>query len=292
MTTPHTSPSSPAPAARRLLQAPLPDLAAWTRYFQNAEIPVHGDTADALAGLRANEDAVDANMLGDIVAGDPLMSLKVMAHASRHRSARMVTDPETVTAALVMMGIGPFFRAFGPQPTLENWLADEPKALQGLNGVMQRAHRAANFALGFAVHRMDHDAAVIYQAALLHDFADMLLWCHAPALALRIQAAQQVDPTLRSNAIQREVLHIELPELQQSLMKAWRLPELLIRISDDSHAEQANVRNVLLAIRLARHTANGWDNAALPDDISDIANLLNLSSAAALQLLRDIEPVE
>jgi HD-like signal output (HDOD) protein len=218
------------------------------------------------------------------------MSLKVMAHASRNRSSRVVTDPETVTAALVMMGIGPFFRAFGPQPILETWLAGQPHALTGLHSVLRRAHRAANFALGFAVHRMDHDAAVIYQAALLHDFAEMLLWCHAPTLALQIQKAQQDDPTLRSSAIQREVLHIELPELQQSLMKAWRLPELLIRISDDSHADQANVRNVVLAIRLARHTAHGWDNAALPDDISDIAQLLNLSEAAALQLLRDIEP--
>ena len=73
-------------------------------------------------------------------------------------------------------------------------------------------------------------------------------------------------------------------------MKTWRLPELLIRISDDSHADRPNVRNVVLAIKLARHSANGWDNAALPDDISDIANLLNLSTKATLQLVRDIEP--
>jgi hypothetical protein len=72
-------------------------------------------------------------------------------------------------------------------------------------------------------------------------------------------------------------------------MKAWRLPELLIRISDDHHADQAGVRNVLLAMRLARHTASGWDNAAIPDDVADIAALLNLSAGAALQLVRSIE---
>ena len=36
---------------------------------------------------------------------------------------------------------------------------------------------------------------------------------------------------------------------------------------------------MLLAVRLARHTAGGWDNAALPDDIADIAALLNLRTA-------------
>lgn len=277
---------TPPPPA---LTAPLHDLSAWTRYFQNAEIPVQAETAQTIEDMRLVEDKIDANMMGDVIAADPLMSLKVMAQASRHRSARVVTDPETVTAALVMMGIGPFFRHFGPQPVLEDWLADSPQALAGLHGVIRRAYRAANLALGFAVHRMDHDAAVIYQAALLHDFAEMLLWCHAPALALQIQAAQQADANLRSSVIQRQVLHIELIELQQSLMKAWRLPELLIRITDDKHAEQANVRNVLLAIRLARHTAHGWHNAAIPDDIADIARLLNLSSNAALELVTDIE---
>lgn len=278
------------PLKRPLLKAPLRDLAAWTRHFQDAEIPVQADTADSMERMRANEDDVDANMLGDMIAGDPLMSLKVLAHVSRCRSARTVTDTETVTAALVMMGISPFFNTFGPQTTLEEWLVDEPEALEGLSSVMQRAYRAANFALGFAVHRMDQDAAVIYQAALLHDFAEMLVWCHAPSLALEIRTAQQADSTLRSNTIQRKILNIELPELQQSLMKTWRLPELLIRISDDSHADHANVRNVLLAIKLSRHSAHGWDNAALPDDISDIAQLLNLSPKAALQLIQDIDP--
>ena len=270
------------------LTQPLRDLAAWTNHFRRADIPVLAQTADALEALRANEDGVDANGIGEMIASDPLMTLKVLAHASTHRSSRVVTDPETVTAALVMMGISPFFRAFGPQPTVEDRLAGEPQALEGLTDTLRRAHRGANLALGFAVHRMDHDAAVIPAAALLHDFAEMLLWCFAPALALRIRQAQCADPTLRSGAAQLAVLNIELGDLQQSLMRAWRLPELLIRINDDRHAESPNVRSVALAVRLARHTASGWDNAAIPDDVSDIAALLNLSQAATLQLVHGI----
>ena len=270
------------------LTAPLRDLAAWTAHFGAAEIPVMAETAESLEALRLNEDNVDANSIGEMISGDPLMTLKVMSYAAAHRSSRVVTDTETVTAALVLMGISPFFRAFGPQPVVEERLADTPDALQGLMDTMRRAHRGANFALGFAVHRMDHDAAVIHAAALLHDFAELLLWCHAPVLALRIRDAQRADSTLRSSAAQLAVLNIELADLQQSLMKTWRLPELLIRISDDRHAEEPSVRTVMLALRLARHTANGWDNAAIPDDVNDIANLLNLSTDATLQLVRGI----
>jgi HD-like signal output (HDOD) protein len=270
------------------LTRPLRNLDAWTAHFRSAEIPVLAQTAAAIEALRANEDKADANGIGETIANDPLMSLKVMAHASCHRSSRVVTDCETVISALVMMGISPFFAAFGPQPTVEDRLTDEPDALAGLMDTLQRAHRGANFALGFAVHRMDHDAAVIHAAALLHDFAEMLLWCHAPELALQIRRAQRADPGLRSSAAQLAVLNIELADLQQSLMKSWHLPELLIRISDDRHAENANVRSVTLALRLARHTAHGWDNPAIPDDVNDIAALLNLSQAATLQLLREI----
>ena len=281
-----TSPSTTSHDAA--LAQPLRDLDAWTAHFGAAEIPVLADTAAALEAFRSHEDRADANSIGEMISTDPLMTLKVLAYAATHRAARIVTDIETVTAALVMMGISPFFAAFGVQPTVEDRLAQEPAALAGLRATLQRAHRGANFALAFAVHRMDHDAAVIHAAALLHDFAEMLLWCHAPALALSIRHAQEADATLRSSLAQQQVLGIELADLQQSLMKSWRLPELLIRISDDRHADHASVKSVTLAVRLARHTALGWDNPAIPDDVSDIAALLNLSPAASLQLVQEL----
>ena len=271
------------------LTSPLRDLAAWTTHFQGAEIPVLADSAEALEAMRANEDDLDANTIGEVIAADPLMTLKVLAHAATHRRSRMITDTETVTATLVMMGIPPFFRAFGPQPTVEERLAAEPEALAGLLDTIRRAHRGANLALGFAVHRRDPDAAVIHEAALLHDFAEMLLWCHAPALALRIRHAQDAEPTLRSGVAQCEVLHIRLADLQQALMKAWRLPELLIRISDGDRANQPSERCVLLAMRLARHSARGWNNEAIPDDVSEASDLLGVSFETALKLIREID---
>jgi HD-like signal output (HDOD) protein len=271
------------------LAQPLPTLAAWTAHFQRADVPVLDETAEMLEGLRRNEDAVDANLLGEALAGDPLMSLKVLAHVALHRSPRAVTDAETVTAALVLLGIGPFFRHFGAQPTVEQHLAAWPEALQGLRGVLRRSERSARFALGFAVHRRDHDAALIHEAALLHDFAEMLMWCHAPALALEMQRRQAADPALRSAQVQQDVLHIRLADLQQSLMQAWHLPEMLVHIADDRRAQAPAVRNVLLAVRLARHSAAGWDNAALRDDYADLADLLHLGIEPTRELVHELD---
>lgn len=277
--------SMPQPLARRTPQ----DVAGWVAAWRDAPIPVLEASAQQLEMLRPLEDDVDARLLAETFGHDPLMSLKVLTQVSRRHGGRMVTDAETLTAALVMMGVGPFFRHFGPQVSVEQHLADRPDALEGLRAVLKRARRAASFALGFAVHRMDHDAEVIHEAALLHDFAEMLLWCHAPDLALKITAMQRADSTLRSVAAQTQVLNVELGEVQQALMKAWRLPELLVQISDDRHAQSPQVRNVVLAIRVARHSAQGWDNPALPDDIVDIARLLNLDEAPTRRLLLELD---
>jgi HD-like signal output (HDOD) protein len=277
---------------RLRLTAPLPTLDAWAAAFARAEIPVLAETAESLEHMRATEDDVDANSLGEMIASDPLMTLKVLAHAhtlKRGSSAGLRAAPETVTSALVLMGITPFFRAFGPQPTLEDALADHEDALLGLSRVMQRAERASRFALAFAAHRADPDAAILHSAALLHDFAEMLLWVHAPDLALRIAALQAADRQLRSNAAQRQVLGIELSDLEQALMKHWQLPELLTRITNDKHERDRQVRCVYLAVRLARHTARGWDDAGVPDDLHDIAELLNLSESHTLKLLHEFD---
>ncbi|HSV71194.1 MAG TPA: HDOD domain-containing protein [Methylibium sp.] len=280
-----------------MLDRPLPDLAAWATWFRVAPIPVQAATAAEVLLLAQAEELrgdVDAHRLADPVGSDPLMALKLLAAVAKARGGGADdgrSGPETVTAALVMMGIGPFFRTFADLPTVETVLADRPEALAGLQRVIRRAHRAATFSLGFAVHRMDEDAPVLHLAAQLHDFAEMLLWCHAPALALQISERQQADPTLRSAVVQKEVLHIELAALQQALMRAWSLPDLLMRVTNDAQATHPQVQSVALGIRLARHTDNerGWDNPAVPDDLAAIGALLNLSPRATEELVRAID---
>ena len=276
------------PASHRFITQPPRDVAGWVAAFDAREIPVLAATDDAVAELALNEDAVDAHLLADTMVVDPLMTLKLLRHVAAMRRGRDQSDPETATEALVMLGITPFFRTFGAQPTVEQGLAGQDEALAGLRRVLARAHRAARFSLGFAVHRSDHDAALLHEAALLHDFAEMLLWVHAPDLALTLMQRQQADPGLRSADAQRALLNIELGDLQQALMKTWGLPGLLVQISDNHASPLAQVRNVQLAIRLARHSAQGWDNAALPDDIDEIAALLNLGLTPTLTLLHDL----
>jgi HD-like signal output (HDOD) protein len=280
------------PAAEPFVTTAPPDLAGWVALFDDRRLPVLACTAQTLEELRLVEDDVDAHLLAESIGDDPLLTVKLLAHVARLNRARgrECSDQETVTEALVMLGIGPFFRAFGPQPVAEAPLAALPAAAEGFAEVLRRSRRAACFAVAFAAHRADPDAPVLHEAALLHDFAELLLWQRAPALALAIQRRQQADPTLRSASVQRALLNIELAELQHALMLAFRLPTLLVHTNDDHHAAEGRQRQtVQLAIRVARHSAAGWDNPALPDDIDAVAQLLQLGREPTERLLLDID---
>jgi hypothetical protein len=60
---------------------------------------------------------------------------------------------------------------------------------------------------------------------------------------------------------------------------------LLVTMMDDKRTESPRTRNVALAVALARHSAHGWDNPALPDDYDAIGALLRLDAPRVRQMV-------
>jgi HD-like signal output (HDOD) protein len=267
-------------------------LHTWASHFSRAEIPVLAGTVGALADLEPRQEEVTAGQLALLVLGDPMMTVKLLAHVAQRRPARALTGSETVGQAILMMGVQPFFAAFAGQPAIESVLSAWPTAVDGAQKVLDRSHRAALIALAFAVHRKDPDAEIIHEAALMHDFVEALLWCHAPPLALAMERLRAEDPTVGSALAQRRVLNIELCDLEQALLQAWRLPELLVRITNDRLAGDPQARTVLLALRIARHSGGGWDHPALAQDFRAASELLGLGPDAVRDKVMRLEEEE
>jgi HD-like signal output (HDOD) protein len=177
-----------------------------------------------------------------------------------------------------MLGLEPFFNNVPAHPVIEDMLKLHMIALPPLLRVVHRSHRASEYAYDWAVQLRDLHFEEVRVAALLHDIAEILMWCFAPDQMLEIHALQQHDKSLRSRDVQQRVLGFALVELQTELALQWGLPELLLKLMDDAHATNPRVRNVALAVNLARHSANSWDDAALPDDYKDIGALLRMSA--------------
>ena len=274
------TPESPPVAS---IDTPFPDLAGWVDFFRQAELPVLRHTAHEIERLRENAENVNGRALSAVILHDPLMTLRVLAFIEKHRRERQKTDITTIERALMMIGIGPFFTTFQNLPLVEDRLKKHPKALLGLLKVIARSRKAAFWARDWAALRHDLNADEIILASLLHDFAEILMWCFAPRLATAVKERQLADRSLRSVAIQEEVFGVPLHEVKLALAQEWHLPGLLTTLMDPTNAEQPQVRNVKLAVDLARHSANGWNDAALPDDYKAIGDLLHLNQETTLK---------
>jgi HD-like signal output (HDOD) protein len=272
------------------IREPFGTLAAWVDAFDWESMPVMSATVAEIEQLRRIEDDTDAHRLAEVICKDPFMTVKLFAYLAKRRPGREDTVPETVTGCLLMLGIPPFFSQFRNLRSVESALSAEPVAVDGLGAVLTRSRRASDFALAFAVHRMDHDAQLIHSAALLHEFTEMLLWLKAPRLAAEIARRQRILPQLRSPDAQRAVLRVTLTELQQALMQRWHIPDALTSLLNPELAgSSAQALTVELATRFARHSAKGWDNPAIPDDLKDISNLLQIGLEPTEHLLAEID---
>lgn len=268
-----------------MIERPFSDLDAWVQFFSQADVPILRHTMTELNGLRENAVRTNARSLATCILHDPLLTLRVLAYIEQRRRKSQNADITTIERALMMIGVEPFFRDFDKLPLLEEQLKPHPKALLGLLKVINRARKASVWARDWAIIRHDLDVDEITVATLLHDAAEILMWCFAPSLALEVKDLQARDRTLRSTTAQSAVYGIRLHDLQLALARAWRLPELLTTLIDRNHAEHPRVRNVTLAIDLARHSANGWDDAALPDDYRAIEELLHVSHETLMHKL-------
>jgi HD-like signal output (HDOD) protein len=271
-----------------MISHPLKSLEAWVEYFDQADIPVLARTESELVAFKQNEDNLNGREMADAILHDPLMTLKVLRYLHFHHSKRQAMEITTIARALMMLGTTPFFRHFAHLPTVETTLQAYPDALSRLMRNMSLARHAALYAQDWAVLRSDIEVDEVTLAALLRNLAEILLCCFAPQLMLEIRAAMRADPQLRSAEAQKRVLGFPGLELQMALAQRWHLPKLLQQLMDEANAENPRTKNVQLAARLARHSANGWYDAGLPDDYREIAQLLKLSEEETWQRIQRI----
>lgn len=259
----------------------------WLKRINKVHIPVLKQTDRNLAKLKLDEDNVSARDITLAVLSDPLMVFKILSYANNNPGKRQLQHIVEVEQAIIMMGTSTFFRHLSPDLLVDDKLKDNIPALTHLLKLIKRAHRAAYFAADWAALRKDLHSEEVWIAALLHDLAEMLMWCFAPDQMNHIFEMQKKDKTLRTKTAQELVLGFHMSDLQKALIKTHHMPLLLSNLMDENK-ERIDIRatNVSLAVNLARHSANGWDDAALPDDYEAIARFLHVDVERVLFLIK------
>ncbi len=258
----------------------------WVDTLTKVEIPVLKQTARKLSALSEDTERLTPRSIAQAIKNDPLMVVKLMRYLQAHKHIVQEHEIVEVEQALMMIGLENALNNVPAKPLVEDVLGQEHReALIYLLKVAQRAKVASSYAFDWAVRLHDLHYEEVRIAALLHDIAEILMWCFSPKEMLMIRTVQAKNKTLRSHYVQEKVLGFTLHELQLALAIKWRLPALLIHLIDDECCNQPRVRNVFLAASLARHSANGWNDAALPDDYAEIADLLHLKPEEVMTIV-------
>ena len=260
-------------------------VAAWLDFLSNKPIPVLKLTARELQLLQEDENKLTVRNITPIVLHDPFMVFRVLSYAKQHPSKHQQHDLIQVEQAILMMGTNAFYRNLPTNLVIEDQLKEKLLALGQLLKIVKRTHRATYYATDWAAYHKDLRSDEVHIATLLHDLAEMLLWCFAPNKMLNIATMQHTDKTLRSKVAQEQILGFKIADLQKALVEAFQLPPLLSKLMDDENSNDHHATNVRLAINLARHSANGWDDAALPDDYQEIADFLRVDVAKAKAII-------
>lgn len=261
-------------------------LAEWLAFLKGADIPVLRHTARELERLRGDDALFNPRGIADVVTDDPLMTVKLLRYMQSHKHPNQRYELVEVKQALLMIGLDAFFRELPAMPLVEDLLHDHVDARVHLLQTVRRAQRAAYYAFDWALRLHDLHAEEVQVSALLCHVAEMLMWCFNPAPMLEVMRRQAADPRLRSSDVQKQVLGFCSLDLQRQLAIEWQLPELLLNLLDPAQSRSTRVRSVMLAANLARHSAHGWDNAALPDDYREIGALLRMEPERVMALVK------
>ena len=253
------------------------DITGWAEFLATNPLPILDSTQNSLSTLKLYDDRLLPNELATIILRDPLHTILLLQYIQHNPNKLRSVDITTIEHALMMLGVEPFYKIFGNTLTVKEQLADNSVVFNSVLKVARRSYIASRLAQDWAAKRMDIESEEIEIAALIHDMAEILLWINAPAHAYMIKDLMKKNPEMRSASAQKKVIGVSLVDVEIKLCELWGLPNLLIDLLQN---KDKNVRMtcVDLAVKIARHSSENYNNPALPDDWIELTDLLGYKS--------------
>jgi len=91
----------------------------WVSTLTHSDLPVLQQTGLDLASLRADDKRLNACSVADVIARDPIMTVKLLRYLQQHKHKMQTTEVVQVEQALLMIGLDTFFNKVAAQPLVE-----------------------------------------------------------------------------------------------------------------------------------------------------------------------------
>lgn len=211
-------------------------------------------------------DSADAQQLSELLLDDPMMCLRLLADVAALRPGQ--SNIETITGAVLMLGVEPFLRRYADLPVIEETLGTQPAALNEFRRLHRRALRSARFAGAFSAVRSDLDIGLIYVAAMMGSVDRLLLCSKRPQHAISL-ADERCDSA-------------QAAALMASLSLPAHLTDLVAACPDRIDTQMHRIR---LAREFAWVLESGWSHPKMPSLLDELAALLGLTLVSTREVV-------
>jgi hypothetical protein len=257
----------------------------WLARLKPGETPVFRHTKEALMKLAHRSDQLVAKEVAVPILADPLATLRVLFNANNRTSRYFSAEVATVEHAILMNGISPFLDKASECPVLESTAQGRDKEILGsLYRLTRLAQHSAWQARDFATLNHDLRAEELQTAATLYYAPEFLLWLDAPDIAEQLAQLRRSMPSTKA---EQQVLGFALPPLRLMLLEAWKIPDGILDLLDDKHADRPRQTILKAALNISHCSRHGWWDERLVETYQVLSNLVGIPQDEVIATAHD-----
>jgi hypothetical protein len=235
--------------------------------------------------LAPRGDQLSAKEIAAPIMADPLATLRVLFNANNRTSRHFSAEVGTVEHAILMQGVSPFLENAREFPVLESTAQGRDKEILGsLYRLARLAQHSAWQARDFSTLNHDTRAEELQIAAALYYAPEFLFWLDAPDIADQLA---QLRRGMLSAEAEQQVLGFPLPPLRLMLLDAWKIPEGILDLLDEKHADRPRQVILKAALKISHRSRHGWWDERLLESYQALSETAGMAQDEVIRTVHD-----
>ncbi|GEM_PF-1008384 len=251
----------------------------WLKRIVDKEMPAFRRTATDIRQA-ANNPETGSEALGKLILTDPALTARVLRIANTvfyNPSGRSI---QTVSRAIVVLGVDTICNICVSLALIESLLGGRRQ--DRVMADLGRSIHAALVARTLAQAIREPAAEEVFIGALLLRVGNLVFWCFSEDEGAALDAA--LRPGGDAATTEKAILGFSLRQLTHALVDEWKLSSVLMEIFRNRTGTQP-AECILTAWRWVQVLEDGWEAAAVREEILRIAERLGMEPEGAAALL-------
>ncbi len=255
----------------------LRGLDAWMRTLADQDMPTLNSVVKDICEL-SEDDECRTDDLTKIILRDANLTSKVLKIANSIHYNRSFMPIKTVSRGIVQLGFDNLKNITLASSLIDSFLRGKPKAL--LIESLAKSFHAAVQARALVPYLTGEHKEQVFIAALLRNIGELALLSTGREAAEQFVIARNLHPENES-AISREILGVDINQINRGLIKEWSLGELARESCEDSVRPTTMASAVNLGNELSKYIHKGVNSPEMERIYQHMATLCGITASAA-----------